>query len=436
MSLPIISIIGRPNVGKSSLFNALSNKKSAIVSNKSGVTRDRQFTRISINQSDIWLVDTAGLGDESDKLSSSMLRQSWAAAGQSDLVLFTVSDSLHPNDVTIIRKIQKQKTPIILLINKCDLTKHPEILLQEFASLGVKEVQLVSATQQTGLNDLKTMIADHMPESISIEESDTPTISLVGKPNAGKSTLLNYYAKEERCIVSPIPGTTRDSIKIEHEHQGKMYHLIDTAGMRRKARINEEIEHYATAHTLRAIESASTIIHMIDASENIARQDFRITHLCLDMGKSVIIAINKIDLLNQKERKLLQTDIKVALNHLPQIPIIELSAAQGRCTQKLIQLACSLCQSHNKDYPTSMLTRILERLVKNTAPPTRLGRPINLRMANQSRSNPLEITIHGKRTDYLPKSYVRYLQNGYIRQLNLKARIIKIKLKSDHNPYA
>lgn len=434
MSLPIVSIIGRPNVGKSSLFNALVGHTAAIVSNRSGVTRDRQFTKLKIDEHNVWLVDTAGIAQDSDKLTNKMCEQSWQAADQSDLNLFVVAEQLNDADVKLIREIQKKGKPLVLLINKADLSKDHEALINEFARLGVKEPRLVSATTKTGIQSLREHIQSLVP-AVSPPEVDTHTIALVGKPNAGKSTLINLYAKEDRCIVSPIAGTTRDSITIEHEHGGQKYYLTDTAGMRRKSRINDDIEQYATGHTLRSIENASVVVHMIDATESVTRQDFRIAQLCLEMGKAVIIAINKIDLLNKQQRQLLAHDIKVALHHIPHIPTFELSASQGRNTKQLMTLATGLCQEFEKRFSTSMLTRMLEKIVKRTPPPSRLGRPINLRMVHLSNAIPLEITIHGKRTSYVPKSYIRYLHNSFLKAMGIRARIIKIKLKSDDNPY-
>jgi GTP-binding protein len=436
MSLPIVSIIGQPNVGKSSLFNALVGKKGAIVSNAAGVTRDRQFAALNLPSKQCWLVDTAGIAQKGDKLTQKMCEQSWQAAEQSDLNLFVVAEALHEEDVRLIRQIQKLSKPLLLVVNKIDLTPKGKDLLQEFARLGCKNIMLVSATAKTGINELRTYIEAHIPNNE--EETDIQSlhqIALVGKPNAGKSTLTNHYAKEDRCIVSPIPGTTRDAIKIEHQHQGKTYELIDTAGMRRKSKIHEEVEQYATSHTLRAIESASVIIHLVDATEHIARQDFRIAHLCLDMGKAVIIALNKIDLLNKDQRRALLSDLKIEMRHMSVVPLIEISASQGRNTQKLMSMAVNFCHDLEQGFSTSQLTRMLERIVKRTPPPTRLGRPINLRMVHLKSLMPLEIVIHGKRTSYVPRSYIRYLKNSFLKEMNIKGRHIRITLKSDHNPY-
>lgn len=435
MNTPIIALIGQPNVGKSSLFNCLVGKKSAIVSAKAGVTRDRQFSRLTIQDHHCWLVDTAGLAGEHDKLSQAMYLQSRQAASQADLILFMVDGSKLVSDIDIqlARFIQKTKKPIILVLNKSDIanTDHQE----SYQRLGIKENVIVSCGSKQGLDDLKALVTQNIPKVTDQILSDKPIISIVGKPNAGKSTLSNHYAKEDRCIVSNIPGTTRDAISIELEHKGLGYTLIDTAGMRKKARIHEEVEQYATANTLKAIDQAHTVIHLIDATEPIARQDFRIIHLCLDMGKSVVIAINKIDCLSQEARDFYKKDVNIALTHLGQVPILEISATQGRHTQKLMKLSLDMAQSMQREFSTSQLTKILERAVSKTAPPTRLGRPINLRLAHVSRKHPLEITIRGKRTSYLPKSYVRYLTKSFTQQLNIIGRQIKLKLESDHNPY-
>jgi GTP-binding protein len=435
MSLPILSIIGQPNVGKSSLFNALVGKKGAIVSNAAGVTRDRQFAHITLQDKSCWLVDTAGIADKGDKLNQKMYEQSWCAAEQSDINLFVVAERLTESDVKLIRRIQKLNKPLFLLINKSDLSKDHEQLTKEFSRLGCKSSYLVSATTKSGLEELRDAVVALLPQSESVTDSALHKIALVGKPNAGKSTLTNHYAKEDRCIVSPIPGTTRDAIHIEHMHNGVRYDLIDTAGMRRKSKIHEEVEQYATSHTLRAIENASVVIHLVDATEHIARQDFRISHLCLDMGKAVIVALNKMDLLNKAQRQLLLQELKIEMRHMAHVPLLEISASQGRNTKKLMSMAVSLCHDLDQAFSTSKLTRMLEKIVKRTPPPTRLGRPINLRMANMSKMMPLEIIIHGKRTSYIPDSYIRYLKNSFLKEMNIKARNIRIILKSDHNPY-
>lgn len=435
MSTPIISLIGQPNVGKSSLFNLFVGKKSAIVSAQAGVTRDRQFSKVNIDETPAWIVDTAGLSRDQDKLSAAMYEQSRLAASQADLVLLMVDGSMqcHQEDIKLARFIQKSKTPMLLVINKQDIAKPEQ--LDSYRKVGIKQIYTVSCTNKLGIQELKTAILENIPHIEEEELPKSPTITIVGKPNAGKSTLSNHYAKEDRCIVSNIPGTTRDAISINLEHKGQAYTLIDTAGMRKKARINEEIEQYATANTLKAIDEAQTVIHLVDATDHIARQDFRIIHLCLDMGKSVIIGINKIDCLGMNQKKLFRHDLGIALSHLKNIPIIELSATQGRNTHQLMKQAISQAIDMKKTFNTSKLTRVLEKLVKTTPPPTRLGRPINLRMAHVSRQYPLEITIKGKRTGYLPKSYIRYLTNGFLAHLALTGRTVKLKLVSDHNPY-
>lgn len=434
MNTPIVALIGQPNVGKSSLFNLLVGKKSAIVSAQAGVTRDRQFSKIQIEDAPLWLVDTAGILKDSDKLIDSMLRQSEQAISQADLILLMVDQGqpLEPHEIQLARHIQKSKKRVILVLNKSDKkTSHADT----YRKMGITHQISISCRQNVGLDSLQAAIYENIDHVTEEKLSDKPVITIVGKPNAGKSTLSNYYAKEDRCIVSNIPGTTRDAISIDLEHKGKPYTLVDTAGIRRKAKIQEEIEQYATGITLRSIDSAHTVIHLIDAQENIARQDFRILHLCLDMGKAVIVAINKIDTLSTHQRSEVKKDIEYELKHLPFVPIIEISASEGRFTQKLIELAIQLASSLQEEYATSYLTRILEKLVKKVAPPTRLGRPINLRMAHVSKRSPLTITIKGKRTSYIPESYKRYLTKGFIEQLGIVGRLVKLKLESDHNPY-
>tara|TARA_A100001015_G_scaffold175139_1_gene194752 strand:- start:614 stop:1933 length:1320 start_codon:yes stop_codon:yes gene_type:complete len=436
MSTPIVSLIGQPNVGKSSLFNMLVGKKSAIVNKKSGVTRDRKFSMVYTQDHNFWIVDTAGIADENDKLSTAMYEQSKTAANQASLVLLVVdgSQECQKEDITLARFVQKANVPILLVINKHDITDPADV--HSYKKMGIKNIIQVSCQTKHGREDLLSSIIQTVPHKIEDEKLDTKlTVTIVGKPNAGKSTLTNLYAKEDRCIVSNIPGTTRDSIATDLEHRGVPYTLIDTAGMRRKARIHEDIEQIATHTALRAIESSHTVIHLVDATEEIARQDFRIIHLCLNMGKSVIVAINKIDCLSNSERKHVKKNVLIALSHLQYVPIIEISASKGVYTHQLMQQSLNMGKSMHKTFSTSMLTRILERLVKATPPPTRLGRPINLRMAHTSRSHPLQITVRGKRTSYLPKSYIRYLTKGFIDQLGLKGRYIDLVLQSDHNPY-
>lgn len=435
MKTPIIALIGQPNVGKSSLFNLLVGKRSAIVSAEAGVTRDRQFSKVILNEVPFWLVDTAGLAKENDKLSNAMYEQSKLAASQADLVLLMTdgNEQCTHLDVDLARYLQKQKIPTLLVINKSDLSDEQNQVT--YKRLGLNDEHLISCKTKQGIIDLQDSILANIPHITEEPLPDKPMVTIVGKPNAGKSTLSNHYAKEDRCIVSNIPGTTRDAIAIELEHRGEEYTLVDTAGMRRRAKIDEEIEQYATSTTLRAIDSAHTVIHLIDATDLIARQDFRIIHLCLDMGKAVIIGINKIDCLNKETRLHFKRDIEIALQHLRNVPIIEVSATQGRNTHQLMKLAIDMAKGMKKTFSTALLTRILEKLVKQTPPPTRLGRPIHLRMAHTSRQHPLQITIKGKRTSYLPKSYKRYLANGFLRALNLTGRQIQLKLESDHNPY-
>ncbi|MCP8351861.1 ribosome biogenesis GTPase Der [Candidatus Synchoanobacter obligatus] len=436
MNTPIVALIGQPNVGKSSFFNLLAGKRSAIVSAKAGVTRDRQFSKIQLDNVPLWLVDTAGLSRHQDKLSSAMYEQSRMAAAQADLVILMTDGSTmcQSEDIELARFIQKSKTKVLLAVNKHDLADPND--LETYRKIGMKEIFSISCMNKHGIDALKSAILENITHVEEEIQTDTPIVSIVGKPNAGKSTLSNHYAKEDRCIVSKIPGTTRDAIAIDLEHNKTPYRLIDTAGMRKKARIHEEIEQYATSTTLRAIDEAHTVIHLIDATEHIARQDFRIIHLCLDMGKAVVIGVNKIDCLSKSAKALFKKDLSIALKHLKQVPIVELSATQGKNTYQLMTQAITLAKGMNRTFNTSMLTRVLEKLVKRTPPPTRLGRPIQLRMAHTSKQYPLQITIRGKRTSYLPKSYIRYLTNGFLQELQLTGRHIHLVLESDHNPFA
>ena len=435
--MSVIAIVGRPNVGKSTIFNILTGSKSAIVADYSGLTRDRKYG--NLKNSHITLIDTGGLNEESDDMSHAIREQTDLAIQEADFLLFVVDaiDGLLPTDKEIAQSLRKQNKPIILLINKTDNVKLEESSA-EFNILGFNQTIFLSASHNKGfleltesLNDLEDLKSD----SENFHNDDTLKISIIGRPNAGKSTLINALLGEERLVVSPESGTTRDSIDVLIKEKNQDITLIDTAGMRRKRAIREETEKFSVSKSVDSIKRADVVVLLIDGSENIVDQDIHLLGLTLAIGRPVLVTANKIDLLNKSDRETLEAKINRKLKFANYLKLHYISAKDGRGLKKLMKLCKDIYQVSLKDLDTSILNQILKNALFNQQPAMAGRFRPKLRYAHSGGKNPPKIVIHGNNLKQIQDSYTRYLENFFRNQLKLGSTPLEIVYKEQTNPF-
>ena len=435
--MSVIAIVGRPNVGKSTIFNILTGSKSAIVADYSGLTRDRKYG--NLKNSHITLIDTGGLNEESDDMSHAIREQTDLAIQEADFLLFVVDaiDGLLPTDKEIAQSLRKQNKPIILLINKTDNVTL-ERSSAEFNILGFDQTIFLSASHNKGfleltesLNDLEDLKSD----SENFHNDDTLKISIIGRPNAGKSTLINALLGEERLVVSPESGTTRDSIDVLVKEKNQDITLIDTAGMRRKRAIREETEKFSVSKSVDSIKRADVVVLLIDGSENIVDQDIHLLGLTLAIGRPVLVTANKIDLLNKSDRETLEAKINRKLKFANYLKLHYISAKDGRGLKKLMKLCKDIYQVSLKDLDTSILNQILKNALFNQQPAMAGRFRPKLRYAHSGGKNPPKIVIHGNNLKQIQDSYTRYLENFFRNQLKLGSTPLEIVYKEQTNPF-
>ncbi len=438
--LPVIALVGRPNVGKSTLFNYLTRTREALVADFPGLTRDRQYGRVKLGDRPYLVVDTGGIADDAEGIESVSRKQVQIALEEADVVLFMVDarEGLSASDKVIADTLRKLSKPIVLVTNKVDGID-ATIATADFYSLALGEPVQIAASHGRGVPELLERVNQLLPtDAAVIDEVDGRkgiAIAVVGRPNVGKSTLVNRLLGEERVIVFDEPGTTRDSIYIPFERNGKQFTLIDTAGMRRRSRVSETIEKFSVIKSLQAIEKSNVVIYLIDASEGITDQDAHLLGLVLEAGRALIIGLNKWDglTIEQKETVKRQLDIKLTfLDFAEKHPI---SALHGSGVGKLFDVVHKLYDSAMINMSTPELTRILKEATGAHQPPLVNNRRIKLKYAHQGGRNPPIVIIHGVQTDALPVSYKRYLTNYFRTKLKLSGTPIRLEFKSPMNPF-
>ncbi len=450
---PVIALVGRPNVGKSTLFNRLTRGRDALVADFPGLTRDRQYGAAEISGLHVTLIDTGGLSGETESLTGHMESQALQAVAEADLVLFMVDAraGLTALDEEIADRLRRQNRPLILVVNKIDGVNQ-EQLESEFIRLGFPETVSLSAAHNRGLGALSQRIVQHFetdaPEALAEQQqgegADEPLqgideeicVAVVGRPNVGKSTLINRMLGEDRQVVFDEPGTTRDSIAIPFERDDTHYRLIDTAGVRRKGRVTDKVEKFSIVKTLEALDRAQVAILVVDASEGLVDQDLHLLSYAMEMGTGLILAVNKWDGLSQEQKENARTSLSRKLNFAPWLSSYMISALHGSGVGKLFGAVKQVHRMAAFDVNTAQLTRILTRAVKRHEPPSVRGRGIKLRYAHKSGEHPPRVVIHGNQTDSLPRSYIRYLENFYREALGLKGVPIMLSFKTADNPYA
>lgn len=437
--LPVIALVGRPNVGKSTLYNVLTKSRDALVADSPGLTRDRKYGHAQYNDKTYILIDTGGLSGESEELDQHMAKQTLQAIDEANLVIFMVDGraGLTAGDEGIARQLRRLGKNIHLVVNKTDGIDAEQSQL-EFAKLGFSESYPIAASHKKGVPSLIDKLLSDWPEWETEEDGKHRGIkvAIVGKPNVGKSTLVNRMLGEERVVAMDMPGTTRDSIYIPFEHDGKEYTLIDTAGVRRQKKVKETIEKFSVIKTLQSVDESNVTIIMIDAREGISDQDLHLLGFAIDSGRALIIAINKWDGMTEYDKEKVKEDILRRLSFVQFAEIFYISALHGSGVGVLYKAINKAYASATRNLSTSDLTRILDTAVQAHQPPVVRGRRIKLRYAHQGGMNPPIVVIHGNQTDLVPKSYVRYLMNHFIDALRLKGTPMRLEFKTGANPFA
>lgn len=436
--LPVIVLVGRPNVGKSTLFNRLTGTRDALVADFAGLTRDRQYGYGSFENRRFVVVDTGGLMPESaDPLAGLAEDQARLALEEASHILFLtdLQAGRHASDAEIARLLRRTGKPLTLLVNKAE-GHHKPSAASEFYELGLGEPLPVSAQHGDGIGALlRNILADVAPVEEQPLNDDEVRVAIVGRPNVGKSTLVNRLIGEERVVAADQPGTTRDAIRVPFEYEGKAFVLIDTAGVRRRSRVEEVIEKFSVIKTLQAVEQAHVVIVVVDAQHDIGEQDARLMGLVAERGRAMVLAVNKWDHLKYDERDQVRYQVGLKMPYLDYVPVHYISARHGSGLGELMIDVQQAYLGATIEMPTPELTRILERSVDAHNPPAVLGRRIKLRYAHQSGSNPPKVLIHGNQTEKLPVAYRRYLVNEFRAAFKLKGVPLQVEFKTGDNPF-
>ncbi|MBI1623531.1 ribosome biogenesis GTPase Der [Comamonas suwonensis] len=441
---PVIALVGRPNVGKSTLFNRLTKSRDAIVADFAGLTRDRHYGQGRQGKHEYIVIDTGGFEpDASRGIFKEMAKQTQQAVAEADVVIFVLDAraGLAGQDHEIANYLRRLGKPTLLVANKAEGMKDG-LQLTEFYELGLGEVQAVSAAHGQGVRDLVDMALGllNLPEpeeEVFGDDDQRPVrLAVAGRPNAGKSTLINTWLGEERLVAFDMPGTTRDAITVPFERNGQKFELIDTAGLRRKGKVFEAIEKFSVVKTLQAIEGANVVLLLIDATAGVTDQDAHIAGFILESGRSVVLAINKWDAVDDYQRQMLERSIETRLSFLKFAPMHFISAQKRQGIEPLWK---SIIQAHRAatcKMPTPVLTRILLESIQFQTP-KKVGayRP-KMRYAHQGGMNPPIIVIHGNSLEHVTEAYKRFLEGRFRKEFNLVGTPLRIDLKTSHNPYA
>ncbi len=417
MSKPVVAIVGRPNVGKSTLFNALAGEKIAIVKDTPGVTRDRIYADVTWLDKEFTLIDTGGIEpDSKDIILSQMREQAQIAIDTADVIIFItdVRQGLVDADSKVADMLRRSGKPVVLVVNKVDNFDKYMPDVYEFYNLGIGDPVPVSAASRLGLGDMLDVVAEHFPEgSAQEEEDDRPRIAIVGKPNVGKSSIVNRLLGENRVIVSDVAGTTRDAIDTEIVYNGKEYIFIDTAGLRRKNKIKEELERYSIIRTVTAVERADVVLMVIDATEGVTEQDAKIAGIAHERGKGIIIVVNKWDAIEKNDRTMREygNDIRQVLSFMPYAEIMYVSALTGQRLIKLYDMIDMVIENQTLRIATGVLNEIMTEAVAMQQPPSDKGKRLKLYYITQVSVKPPTFVIFVNDKELMHFSYTRYLEN-------------------------
>lgn len=436
--LPVVALVGRPNVGKSTLFNALTGTRDAIVADVPGVTRDRQYGFGRVGPVPYVAIDTGGLVEKPVGIEAQMREQTERAVAEADRLILLVDGraGLTPQDHFVARELRKSGKPVFLAVNKAE-GMDPAMVSAEFHALGLGEPHPISASHGQGTRDLMDeVLAGLEPPAETDRGPKGIRIAVIGRPNVGKSTLVNRLIGEERVIASDQPGTTRDRVLVPFHRDDHDFVLIDTAGVRRRSKVEDSIERASVAKTLQAIEEAHVVILVLDAHDTVGEQDASVLGLALERGRALLIAVNKWDGIPPEQREEIRRQLSLKLDFVPFAPLHFISARHGTGVGELVQSAIRAYESAMREMPTPVLTRALQQALTAHQPPLVNGRRIKLRYAHQGGRNPPRIVIHGNQTASVPDAYSRYLSNVFRKTFDLFATPVVIEYRTDPNPYA
>lgn len=435
MSKPIVAIVGRPNVGKSTLFNALAGERISIVKDTPGVTRDRIYAEVTWLDKTFTMIDTGGIEPESkDVILSQMREQAQIAIDTADVIVFMtdVKQGLVDADAKVADMLRRSNKPVVLVVNKVDSFQKFMMDTYEFYNLGIGEPVPISAASMLGLGDMLEKVVAHFDEHAGEEEeSDIPKIAVVGKPNVGKSSLINKILGEDRVIVSNIAGTTRDAIDTLVEYNGKEYTFIDTAGLRRKNKIKEELERYSIIRTVTAVERADVVVMMIDATEGVTEQDAKIAGIARDRGKGVVIAVNKWDAIDKNDKTIYKFTNKVreTLSYMPYAEIMFISAQTGQRIPKLFETIDMVLENQTLRIQTGVLNEIVTEAIAMQQPPSDKGKRLKIFYTTQVAVKPPTFVIFVNDKELMHFSYTRYLENKIREAFGFKGTSLKFIIR-------
>ncbi len=440
--LPVIALVGRPNVGKSTLFNVLTRTRDALVHDLPGLTRDRHYGVCRLGEREFVVVDTGGLTGDKEGIGALTAHQAQLAIEEADRVVFVVDarDGLLPHDRIVMDALRRQDKPILLAVNKMDGVD-ANIALAEFSTLGFAAPLPLSASNGRGVPALIQAIQGDLPavdpDAVAAEDpNEGIRVAIIGRPNVGKSTLVNRLLGEDRVIVSDVAGTTRDSIRVALERDGKRYTLIDTAGVRRRARVEEVVEKFSVIKTLQSIAAAHVAVVLLDAQEGVSEQDATLIGYVLDEGRALVIAANKWDGLSTYERDQCKSSLSRKLDFVGFARNVTLSALHGSGIAELMRAINRAHASATREFGSAELTRALEKAYESHQPPLVRGHPPKLRFAHPGGTNPPKIIIHGSRTKHIAVSYRRYLENFFRKRFKLEGTPVQIEFREAENPFA
>ena len=436
MSKPIVAIVGRPNVGKSTLFNSLAGEMISIVKDTPGVTRDRIYAEIDWLSHQFTLIDTGGIEpDSNDIILSQMREQAQIAIDTADVIIFMtdVKQGLVDADSKVCDMLRRSRKPVVLVVNKVDNFNKMMADVYEFYNLGIGDPIPISASGRTGLGDMLDQIVEHFPEpdEMNDEEDDRPKVAIVGKPNVGKSSIINKLSGDSRAIVSNIAGTTRDAIDTDVEYDGNHYLFIDTAGLTRKSKVKEDLERYSVIRTVTAVERADIVVIVIDATEGVTEQDAKIAGIAHDNGKGVIIAVNKWDAIEKNDKTVYkyQEDIRKVLSYMPYAEIIFISAMTGQRLNKLFEMIDIVVNNQNMRIETGTLNQIMTEAVALQQPPSDKGKRLRLYYITQVSVKPPTFVIFVNDKKLMHFSYTRYIENKIREAFGFKGTSLKFIIR-------
>ena len=433
-----IAILGRPNVGKSSLFNKLTKTRNAIVSDFSGLTKDRNFGYASIKDQQYLVVDTGGVGSEITEFSAAITEQALIAAEDSNLILFLIdaSEELTADDIDLFQSIRKMNKNFFVVLNKIDI-KNRSNAKEDLLKLGCGDILEISAEHSQGIKELKTYISEQFIESDSNDNNDPQgtKIAVIGRPNAGKSTFINQFTKQDRLIVSDVPVTTIDSIHVPFIFNNEDFIFIDTAGIRKKYKQSHAVEYFSYVRAMHAVDESDIVLMLIDASDGIVDQDLRILNLIRGYGKPAVVALNKIDELSEDLLFELKETKKFQNSALNDLILVDISALQKRGFKKLFNTLAKVNKVAKTKFSTGRLNKLLAKFTNSTNTPNVSGRQIKMRYIHFGGIHPTKFIIHSNISSKIPSNYKRYLINSFREELNLKCVELNIIFKKGDNPF-